>query len=75
MTAAVGPFFSPLITTSHIASNGGFSSHGIEIKGESQRTIDEGSSKRISRLSNLLRVSQCSVSLWLERSPGLHYAI
>lgn len=53
MTAAVGPFFSPLMTTSHIASKGGSSSHGMEIKGESHRTMDEGSSIRIRRLSKL----------------------
>jgi hypothetical protein len=54
--AAVGPFFSPFMTTFQISSNGGSSSHGMDINGESHLTIDEGSSNRIRRLSNLSSV-------------------
>jgi hypothetical protein len=52
--AAVGPFFSPFMTTFQMSSNGGSSSHGIEINGESHLTIDDGSSNLIKRLSNLV---------------------
>lgn len=51
--AAVGPFFSPFITTFQISSYGGSSSQGMDIRGESHLTIDEGSSNRIRRLSKL----------------------
>jgi hypothetical protein len=51
--AAVGPFFSPFMTTFQMSSNGGSSSHGIEINGESHLTMDDGSSNLIKRLSNL----------------------
>jgi len=54
--AAVGPFFSPFMTTFQISSNGGSSSHGMDINGESHLTIDEGSSNRMRRLSNLSSV-------------------
>ena len=52
--AAVGPFFAPFMTTFQISSKGGSSSHGIDIRGESHLTMDEGSSNRINRLSNLI---------------------
>lgn len=52
-TAAVGGAFAPFVMLSHIASYGGSSSYAIVNSGESQRTIDEGSSNRMIRLSNL----------------------
>jgi hypothetical protein len=42
------------MTTFQMSSNGGSSSHGIEINGESHLTMDDGSSNLIKRLSNLV---------------------
>ena len=53
VTAAVGGFLTPVVMELQIASKGGASSCGIVKSGESQRTMDEGSSNRMIRLSNL----------------------
>jgi hypothetical protein len=52
-TAAVGGAFAPIVMVFHIASKGGSSSHATVNNGESHLTMDEGSSKRMMRLSNL----------------------
>ena len=52
-TAALGAFFSPFIIMFHISSYGGVSSTDKVIRGESHRTIEEGSSNRMMRFSNL----------------------
>ena len=54
LTAAVGPFFSPLVAKSNICSRGYGSSHATVISGESHLTIEEGSSNRMIRFSNLV---------------------
>jgi hypothetical protein len=58
-TAAVGPFLAPCVTASQRSSRierfapSISSSHDIANNGESQRAIDDGSSKRMIRLSKL----------------------
>jgi len=53
-TAEVGGALAPVVMVFQIVSNGGASSHGIVKSGESQRTMDEGSSNRMIRFSKLL---------------------
>ena len=56
LTDAVGGLFVPDMMLCQMTSNGRPSSHGIVKRGESHRTIDEGSSNRMIKFSKLLTV-------------------
>ena len=60
LTAAVGGNFVPDMILCHMTSKGRSSSQGIVKSGESQRTIDEGSSNRMIKFSKLLIVKSYS---------------
>lgn len=66
-TAAVGGAFAPIVIVAQMASKGGSSSGAIVKRGESHRTIEEGSSNLMIRLSKLCGSARALSFLEVER--------